>query len=355
MSAKQINPIGKFSTLKARAVAGIRNSPLAIKFATDGLSVTNSSGQVVADINGVDTTSVIPTVPGADANNSFVLSRGTSHAALTTNCTFLGYSTGTGGPITGQNNTLVGGYAGYAVTTGAGNTLVGHNSGISVTTGAGNVCVGTTTGVTLTTGSNNVSIGYITTVDPAASYTVTLGSGTRAMDTGSVAIGAYTEAPHNVALSTPIPVCAIGRTDPAPFYPLAIRESAYAHTYYNEETIDATPGANHDLTPEEALKGIITITADPGVSHTTLTLPTFAALYAVLPGVYAGHCFDLMVVNDGAAAADTLSVTPITDVVGDPVIPGITAGAATVRYMRFLFTGATLRGTPTGYTVFIKP
>ena len=77
--------------------------------------------------------------------------------------TFVGQSAGYGlinsGEGTNENNTFVGGNAGFTNTTGTYNTFIGSGAGYSNTTGGGNAFLGQGTGSDNTTGSNNTFLG----------------------------------------------------------------------------------------------------------------------------------------------------------------------------------------------------
>ncbi|RPI79428.1 MAG: hypothetical protein EHM45_02970, partial [Desulfobacteraceae bacterium] len=69
------------------------------------------------------------------------------------------YGAGAGGASVSVGNALVGGYAGYALTTGYDNAFLGHYSGYQNTTGSANTFMGAASGFSGTTGNKNVFIG----------------------------------------------------------------------------------------------------------------------------------------------------------------------------------------------------
>lgn len=360
MTAKLVDPIKKFSTVKVR-VMGTQNADRIIKLAADTVDVETEAGAPISTINGVSMMSVIPSMPGSDVNNSFVLYRGNSRLAVTSNCTFLGYGTATAALTSAINNTLVGQRAGLVSTTCPGNVCVGAGAGIGTTTGACNTFVGYAAGVVNTIGSQNVALGYSASPNnPDDTYSISVGSNAHARSK-AVCIGPDSDG-DIIFTPMPIPTCGIGNVFDTSPYQLAIRESAHAHIMYNEmTTATAVPATPYDMTPEEAVKGILVIVADP--AGTVLNLPILyslvtPSLLTTMPHVRAGNYFEMIVVNDGALAAHTLTVTStegVVTIVGQPIIPGKSlTGASGVATLRFMFTGAAPRGTPTGCIVYVR-
>lgn len=100
------------------------------------------------------------TATGSD-NNTF-LGFYSGYKSQTDNNTFIGAYSGFGStsPYAGSNNSALGMYSAYNISTGSYNTYLGSNSAYNSTTGSFNIAIGDSSGYTNTTGSRNVFIGY---------------------------------------------------------------------------------------------------------------------------------------------------------------------------------------------------
>lgn len=103
----------------------------------------------------------------------------------------------------------------------------------------------------------------------------------------------------------------------------------------------ATANATETLTAAKVKTGYITSTS---AAATALTLPTAAALLAVLTGAAAGTWFDLVI--DNSAGTNTVTVTPSASITAaTPVITGggtLTVAAGAVGLFRIYFSSGTV-------------
>ena len=121
--------------------------------------------------------------PGADAFNSFEISKGETAITLTPHITAIGYQTGDNITSSGIDNVCVGISAGHILTTGTRNVVIGYNAVVNPTTDYA-VCIGP---MTLGLGNSTVAVG-----NTSHSYgldAVAVGSNTTASGATSVAVG----------------------------------------------------------------------------------------------------------------------------------------------------------------------
>lgn len=359
-----------------------------------GFNVMNSAGTVVASIdntgvltansasaiNGVTITQTATGVPGADANNSFVVSRGASRIAETPTTTIIGYAAGAG-PVTGAQNTLVGVSAGAGTTTGTSNTCVGYQSGTfnvtgasntfvgyqagrgnvdvggsntavgggalagigaaansntavgmfsggNMTTGIQNALIGMNSGGSISVGNGNTCLGFAATA--GANYGIAIGNGATvdaAATNHGIAIGrnATVNGDHGVAIGlgaiAPANTMSIGTTTAATR--LIVQENAPEHIYYTTLPVPSVLEGTL-LTPADVLSGIVHIT---GAGGSTALMPDPALLVAAIPGCAVGHTIKFVIYNEA------LNNTTITGFGALPVYasnPIITLGCAFV-------------------------
>jgi len=81
-----------------------------------------------------------------------------------------------GADLSGANNTCIGGFSGYYITTASHNTCVGHKALNVATTGWSNTCLGFESGKAITTGIGNVGIGYDSLTSNSPSGNITTGN-----------------------------------------------------------------------------------------------------------------------------------------------------------------------------------
>jgi len=125
-----------------------------------------------------------------DANSRISLSNNDSGA----DNTVFGFLAGASLVSGGDDNTLIGDYAGNAIAGGDNNTVVGSGAGLLISTGIGNTTIGNESGNALTDGNYNVFVGHDSGGSPdSCDYVVAIGQSTlgdgNATQDGTVAIG----------------------------------------------------------------------------------------------------------------------------------------------------------------------
>ena len=125
-----------------------------------------------------------------DANSRISLSNNDAGA----DNTVFGFLAGASLVSGGDDNTLIGDYAGNAIAGGDNNTVVGSGAGLLISTGIGNTTIGNTSGNALTDGNYNVFVGHDSGGSPdSCDYVVAIGQSTlgdgNATQDGTVAIG----------------------------------------------------------------------------------------------------------------------------------------------------------------------
>ena len=121
-----------------------------------GILRTTATGNVGLGYNALSslTTSINNTAVGTDALKSI-----SNSTPINGNNTAIGYASLTSCASTGVQNTAIGAFSGYQLTTGRFNTLMGMAAGFSITSGYTNFCLGLNSGYNISRSNDNISIG----------------------------------------------------------------------------------------------------------------------------------------------------------------------------------------------------
>lgn len=171
------------------------------------------------------------------------------------------------GSISGTQNTLIGNFAGNALTTGASNTVVGRSAFQSATSASSNVAIGNNALNALQTGSGNFGLGF-DALNSGTSMNSNVAIGTNALknvtDDGSVAVGGS-------ALQT----VTTGSKSIAIGFAAALVVATDSNSIYigSEAGINITSGSNNTLVgawggPSGSLSGVIALSDGSGTVQT---------------------------------------------------------------------------------------
>lgn len=271
-------------TIVAPAGTTLQTGPLVVK----GVLSTGS-----ATLNGITVANAITGNAGSNATDTFNISRGNTHVALSTDSTRIGY--GSGAFLLGSGNTAVGVGAGLGVgpaATGTNNVAVGESALAGLTTGSNNVGVGNGAADSITTGTYNVAVGYLSDAGAAVTSSVALGARSSAAHSNTVVIG-------NNAVSLAPGECVIGGQLPADA--LVIRETSTEHII--RTTAAPTTGP---ITLDQIRAGVVT--AASAAALTELAFDTAANIVADAPGCTAGDSWEFIVVNTDVTPGQTLAL-----------------------------------------------